>query len=279
MDLRRALGIFRMDGRVSMEQLNSSFRDLVKKYHPDKVRGYPEWAHERMAEINAAYERLTEWIATPRRSLKKGPAAYSREDENRNSYDDILRRETSSLSTMEEKIFYPPFNKFLDGLGLYYQYGLESAKNREEGVRRFRYREALRSIENAKESLKNVARQTSHPAIEEAARFARITLADMNTGNPLFPPGPPGVQAMDRRFRQARHDLDIAMKEIFFPEMLPTHLHGRISVLLYSCYGEFTVFLSLFPTGERQKAGILQTARYDSLMNLLEFRNENIIHF
>ena len=65
MELRKALAMFRLTGRVPVEELNGTFRDLVKKYHPDKVREHPEWAHERMAEINTAYETLVEWLASP----------------------------------------------------------------------------------------------------------------------------------------------------------------------------------------------------------------------
>jgi hypothetical protein len=35
----------------------------------------------------------------------------------------------------------------------------------------------------------------------------------------------------------------------------------------------------VFTEGERRKAGILMTARYDALMDLIEMRNDGILEF
>ncbi len=262
-----------------MEQLNTSFRELVKKYHPDKVREHPEWAHERMSEINAAYERLTNWIADPETEQSARFTNNSASHTHPSFDEEFLRRETPPLSSRGKDLFYPLFHTFMDGLIIYYQYGLEKANYKEEGVRRFRYREAIRHVEKALGGLDAIARQTPHAAFKASARFARLTLADMNMGSPVFPPGPPKTASMDARFRQARKDLDMVMKEIFFPEMVPQHLHGRSSALLYSSYAEFVLYLTAFTAGERQKAAILQVARYDALMDMLELRSEGIITF
>ncbi len=280
MELRKALGIFRIEGRVSMEQLNATFRELVKKYHPDKVRDYSDWANERMSEINAAYERLTEWITAPRPE----PARKPKQKEppgNRSSFtpQDILRRETTALTEHGQRLFYPLFNTLLDGLGIYYQYGLEKINYKEEGVRRFRLREAGRHVQKARSGLEALAKEEPHPAFKASARFARLSLASMNMGVPIFTDGPPKAASLDSRFRQARKELDMVIKEYLFPEMVPAHLRGRSAALLYSSYAEFVLYLTAFPAGERQKAAILQTARYDSFMDLLELRNEGIINF
>ena len=126
MELRRALAMFRLDGRVPMEELNSSFRDLVKKYHPDKVRDYPEWAHERMAEINNAYETLAAWLTSPAETrppedvderARETPMPPESDQE-------PPHRDTPAFTETAAARFYPVFNSFLNGLGLYYQYGL-----------------------------------------------------------------------------------------------------------------------------------------------------------
>ena len=288
MDLRKSLAMFRISGRVPIEELNTSFRDLVKKYHPDKVRDHPEWAHERMAEINDAYETLAEWISSPVLTGKhpgnvdeeerSRPAA----DDNRENPDfsnDLYRRETPVLSARMEEAFYPVFNGFLDGLGLYYQYGLERESYREEGVRRFRFREALRTVEKTRDELEMLSAGDSHPAIKAAARFARLSVADMVMGEPRFPTGPPTWKKFDRRLMGARRDFDGAVREILFPELIPAHLRGRAAGSLYTCYTEFVLFLTVFTEGERRKAGILQTARYDAFMDLMELRNEGILRF
>ena len=56
-DPYEVLGVSR---NASQDQIRKAYRDLVKKYHPDRYRGHPleELAEEKMAEINAAYETL-----------------------------------------------------------------------------------------------------------------------------------------------------------------------------------------------------------------------------
>ena len=46
---------------VSQEQIKKAYRDMVKKYHPDKYKDHPleDLAKEKMQEINEAYELLT----------------------------------------------------------------------------------------------------------------------------------------------------------------------------------------------------------------------------
>ncbi|HEY5465997.1 MAG TPA: J domain-containing protein [Clostridia bacterium] len=46
---------------ASQEQIKKAYRDMVKKYHPDKYKDHPleDLAKEKMQEINEAYELLT----------------------------------------------------------------------------------------------------------------------------------------------------------------------------------------------------------------------------
>ena len=273
MDLRRARGIFRLNSRVPMEKLNTLFRDLVKKYHPDKVRDHPQWAHERMSEINDAYETLAEWISSPQ---PKPPDIPKKTDETVD--EPIFEREIHPLTARETEEFHPSFGRFIDGLGLYYQYGLENPAYRTEGVRRFRYREALRSVEKGRDSMEICAGTHRHPAILAAARFGRLTVADIHLGEVRFT-GFGHLRRFDERIRAARRSLDGAIKEILFPELVPRHLRGRHAAALYSCYAEFVLYLTKFDRGERQKAGILQTARYDAFMEILEYRNTGVLRF
>ncbi|MBP7402748.1 MAG: DnaJ domain-containing protein, partial [Clostridia bacterium] len=46
---------------ATQEQIKKAYRELVKKYHPDKYKDHPleDLAKEKMQEINEAYETLT----------------------------------------------------------------------------------------------------------------------------------------------------------------------------------------------------------------------------
>lgn len=282
MELRRALTMFRIDGRVPIEELNSSFRDLVKKYHPDKVREHPEWAHERMAEINEAYETLVDWVKTPPKpeiKVEKKPENYEpepTEEETHPSQTALYWKDILPLTAALEKSLYPGFNRFLDGLGIYYQYGLENPAYRGEGVRRFRFREALRNVEKGRDEMEKLSRVNGHPIIKAAARFARLTVAEIKLGEPVFHERMT-YRKFDDRLRSARRSFDDGVKEVLFPELIPGHLRGRASAGLYACYTAFVLYMTVFQEGERRDAGILMTARYDAFMDLLELRNIGLL--
>ena len=58
MDPYKVLGVNPNDDE---ETIKKAYRELAKKYHPDKYRNTPqyEWAMEKMKEINAAYDMIT----------------------------------------------------------------------------------------------------------------------------------------------------------------------------------------------------------------------------
>ncbi len=278
MELRRALTLFRLQKRIPIEALNSIFRELVKKYHPDKVREHPEWAHERMSEINDAYETLAEWLSQPPEQ-RKATATVNEEYESPAEPDeDLFRKETPPLNSADGKIFYSFFNSFLDGLGVYYQYGLDNPAYRNEGIRRFRFREASREVQKARDELEALTKKKNHPVYLAASRFSRLTAVEMELGEPVFEENMK-YRKFDDQFRLARRSFDDAVKEILFPELIPGHLKGRAVSGLYACYTSFVLYLTVFTEGERRNTAILMTARYDALMDLLELRNNGILEF
>ena len=282
MEIRRALAIFKINKKVTPDSLNSIFRELVKKYHPDKVHDYPEWAHEKMSEINDAYETIKIWIAEKpseqRSSTKKRNSKADEEiNKNRENKNFYSIKDIPPLTINSKKVFYPVFNKFLDALGLYYQYGLEIPENRKEGVRRFRYREAVKLIYNSKKEMEKLLSQLDHPVISSALRFIRLTLVDIETGYLQIPPARE-YSKIDKDFRNARKIFNNAVKEIFFPELVPLNVRGRSTALMYSCYTQFILYLTSF-SEERKDAGILMTARFDALSELIEMRNFLLVEF
>lgn len=47
---------------ASMEEIRAAYKELIKKYHPDKYQNNPlaDLAQEKMKEINEAYEQLNQ---------------------------------------------------------------------------------------------------------------------------------------------------------------------------------------------------------------------------
>lgn len=275
MTLRHARAIFHLDSRVSMETLNGLFRELVKKYHPDKVRDYPEWAHERMAEINEAYELLAQRISEPIQQEQSYP---EEEPVSHDDFDETPAPYSTPLTKEEEITFYPAFDIFLDGLALYYQYGLDTPSYRNEGIRRFRYRDALRIMRKGQDAIENCNKMFQHPIITAVSRFIRLTIADIYLGDIQISPKPLYGQ-YDRRMKKARESFDEAVTGILFPELVPNHRRGRAHLNLYPSYAEFVIYLTVFEKGERRKIGILETARYDSFMTLIELHSAGLFTF
>ena len=117
-----------------------------------------------------------------------------------------------------------------------------------------------------------------HPVFLAASRFSRLTAAEIELGEPEYKERMK-YRKFDDRFRLARRSFDDAVKEIFFPELIPKHLTGRAVSGIYACYTSFVLYLTVFTEGERRNAAILMTARYDALMDLLELRNNGILEF
>ncbi|MCG8452165.1 MAG: J domain-containing protein [Spirochaetales bacterium] len=267
--------MFRIDELITEDELNLRFRSLVKKYHPDKLRKHPEWAHERMSEINGAYEILLDWVQAPPPPSIEIPLDEG--DEPLKTSQPTPRAEHSQESPppltppppVELELFQACWRMFMEGLGLYFQYGLENPEYRHEGIRRFRFREAYRTIEKARLAIKEL--EDGHPILASGARFIRLSQADILLGETTFPPP---RSPFDRRFRNARRRFDEGVKDVFFPELFPSHLQGRASAGLGTCYAEFVLFLTVAEDAERKKAAILTTSRYDALLELLNYQHD-----
>lgn len=268
MDLRRALTLFRLSGRVPVDELNASFRILVKKYHPDRLRDHPQWAHERMAEINDAYETLAEW-------LTEGESAGITEADVDERQEETIRETGLAPSEGETRSLNAAFGRFLDGLALYYQYGLDNPEYRREGPRRFRYREALRLAKKGRDEVAGVRRDrgvgTSVKAVDAASRFSRYSVVSMGSMEHL------GHTGLDGRFRRACRSFDAAVKELLFPDLVPRHLKGRSTNHLYGSYAELVLFVSSVRDDTLKEDALLWMNRYDAFMDLLEARRKGHI--
>ncbi len=168
LDIRRSLMIFHLKEGYSQEELQKSYKKLVKKYHPDFNQQNQDWAHQKMTEINLAYELCKQELSSPvkeppqREPQKKEEQKYPFDFFKRN--DNPFQQKNRQKKTPEAE---PLSSGFLNQLKYitrafcrasdrYYEYGLQNRFLRYEGNRKFRYRQCLKELESVIEMLKSL---------------------------------------------------------------------------------------------------------------------------
>ncbi|MBQ2446696.1 MAG: J domain-containing protein [Oscillospiraceae bacterium] len=79
---------------ASEEEIKKAYRELVRKYHPDKYTDNPlaDLAQEKMKEINEAYDALTKGSSDPSRGGNSNPySGYRQNTAQGERYEDIRR--------------------------------------------------------------------------------------------------------------------------------------------------------------------------------------------
>jgi len=208
MELDRALRLLKLPPQCTLPKLNESFRKLAKIYHPDSNRGKEEWAHRTMTELNLAYEKVLDHLTMPKGGIREEKPPSSKE----------------RVRTQYQILFSRSIRHILDGIYTYYQYGLENVRLRYEGVKKFRFRDSVRDMQDGIDSLENL--QTLPKSEGATGRlqlftdFSKAFLQNMLIDNYTAPLGQPIEQIAYRHFRSGSSHLDYAIKDAFFGDEL-----------------------------------------------------------
>ena len=207
MELERALKLLKLTPDCTLQKLNESFRKLAKIYHPDSNLGREEWAHRNMTELNLAYEALLNFITTPKQGLG-----------------DVQREKERPARSTYQVLFTRSMNTVLDALYTYYQYGLENVRLRYEGVRRFRFRDSLRDIQDGIQGLDRLKDLPKSPGaagrLQLFTDFSKAFLQSMLIANYTAPSGVSSELDAYRHFRNGSEHLDYAIKDALFGDQL-----------------------------------------------------------
>ena len=267
MTLDSAYRILRLSNNATHSDLVSAYRKLVKRYHPDYNSNRHEWSHNAMTKINLAYELITTHLdgnrafrgsrtdGSARNSTAARSGAEERPDAGRSS-EWRFREEMAdafSQTPAEDPAFVALFDKAADlvlgGIYTYYQYGLQNVYLRHEGVRRFRYRTAVKRVRDGVEQLQQIEhlataalrRDQLSVFTEFAAAFLRNMLIDkyhVPTGN-----GPD--DRADRHYHTGSDNLDAAIRWELFEELRQMRSANPVAGGLKIGYHEFmTVLIS-----------------------------------
>ncbi len=204
MELNRALRLLKLAPDCSVDNLNESFRKLAKTYHPDSNRGRESWAHRIMTDLNLAYETVLDYLTSDRRAQ-----GYT---------------ETGQRHVRFQAYFNRAVNTVLDGIYTYYQYGLENVMIRNEGVRKFRYRDCMRSMEKGIERLDMLKvyalSEQKRVRLEVFINFSRAFYQNALIDTHFTPVGPGADITAQRHYRNGSEHLDYAIKDALFGDEL-----------------------------------------------------------
>ncbi|UCB44267.1 MAG: J domain-containing protein [Spirochaetota bacterium] len=250
MKIEKALNLLGLKKESTLQELNYSFRQLAKRYHPDFNSGKEEWANSMMTQVNLAYEVALEYLA----QYKECSMTGGRED-------------AGPLQGSFLMDFNRAMNKVLDGVYMFYQYGLENIHMRKEGVRKFRYRDSLRIIQKGIERLEGLNNDDPLKSRLMVFRdFSKAFLKNMHIDRIYMPSSNPDESSAYRHYREGSILLDNAIKLVFFRDILLHPMKDSVSTLLEKSNEEFMSVLARY----YRSSWITETVMKVYLLDLLD---------
>ena len=231
MELERVFELLEIDSRATIADLNTSYRRLAKKYHPDFNQGRESWAHTMMTELNLAYEAALEHFSCPKTGERAASRARTEREAFRVKFKEAIDRVLKSLYT-------------------YYQYGLENVHQRREGVKKLRFRECVNGLKKGVDLLEAMKYEARLPEEGENLRiftdFAEAFLQNALMDR-FYNPSSDSVEANAyRHFRDGSDSLDYAIKDVFFGDLLIPVRRGSYYQKIAVGYENLLVVLSKY---------------------------------
>jgi len=288
MELSAVLKFFGVTSESSVSELNTAYRAYVKRYRPENNPDREVWANNMLAKLNQAYETALEHLTESEKNRRLRIAAADRPkgrtteeaeggksssstksratresrsdrvDESRHRREERARDFAADLfaaNATEAQRRYTFFNAFyeavdgaLEGMYLYYQYGLQNVHLRHEGVRSLRYRTALRKVGEATERLEQIkpyAKSSNDlDNILIFTEFATAFLHTMKIEKIHNPAGRPTDVAAYNLYHRASEGLDRAIRDVFFEELRESGPSAASEDNLELCSREFMIVLT-----------------------------------
>lgn len=240
-DVREALNTLGLSDDPTLSDLNYRFRKLAKQYHPDSNPTRESWAHGKMTRLNLAYEVALEYIASCKEKDSSGVKVSSGEGGRRTAQERLKR------SFLVE--FNRAMNEVLDGVYMFYQYGLQNPHMRKSGVRRLRYRDSIKAIKGGIVRLEGLENRSLFPTdLIVFINFARAFLQNMLLDRYYTPSSDGSENIAYRHYREGSELLDSAIKRVFFGDLLPYPVKGSITEFIDVSNREFMAILTRYYT-------------------------------
>jgi len=235
MQIQSALRVFGLAHHPTLSELNSAFRTLVKRYHPDNNPGNEAWCHDRMVTINTAYDVALRHVALQSGVAQAAvpgqtPSGHSMNQRHAAPHSSQGTTPCTSATSGSAGAFVRACRAQIRAFSLaveqYYQYGLENIALRTVGSRRLRYNGTLRRLLVILQELTNIAPGPSGGPVPPAViRLQNLTIAFLENAliGKTVAETPSGIDRLAyRHYRHAADLLDAEMKHRFVPYLAPT---------------------------------------------------------
>ncbi len=230
MELAEAFKILGIDENSSLNDLNFSFRKLAKRYHPDFNKDREKWANKRMTELNLAYETALQYLTSPDKYTEKLHPEKDKWDFNR--------------------YFHRAKDFVMEGIFIYYKYGLDNIHLRNEGVRRIRYSDSIRYMEKGIKLLNKIFTSMVEPEYLEWSKslldFSTAFLKNMKSFRVFKISGNSYEDNAYRHYREGSKLLDDVVKQVFFGDIMPLYTRESFYSKISRSYEEFMLVLSKY---------------------------------
>ncbi len=279
MTLNTAYRILRLPSNATRAQLITAYRKLVKRCHPDFNAARREWSHDAMTKINHAYELIQLHLVQPQRpepvpSASDRPASGPERQPFSEEYSDSFTTEPAEDPAFVA-LFHEAADTILSGIYTYYQYGLQNVYLRHEGVRRFRYRTAVKRVRDGLAQLKQIEQlQVSdgrHARLVAFTQFATAFLHSMLIDKYHHPAD--GESSAYRHYRAGSESLDNVICDELFDELSAMHVQTSVAGSLKISYHELMTVLVKHSSSDWIPETIIKLQLLDAFTRVTAMRN------
>ena len=238
MDLDEALQFLHLRADSTITELETSFRTLIKVYHPDKNQHRTEWSHQMTVKLNEAYDLIHCLIEERAKKEQEKTAETSK-----------ARRADPQAVRNFKAAFAEAKHEALQGIFLYYNYGLQNVHLRKEGVLHYKYRSALHHLRKGIDGISPILSQAPSEKAKNylvlyrlfcESFFQNMKLAKIHSaGDPLE------LKAY-QHYRNGANLLDAVIKSKFLPRDFSDVMITTKSLAISE--HEFMVVLTHFKT-------------------------------
>lgn len=246
----------------TLQDLTASFRRLVKKFHPDLNQDKVEWSNRQMLFLNEAYNSAYEYL----------------------SQAEVVRIKAAEEKTVNyisfEKAIPLSMEYLYDGIGLYYQYGLDNIVLRREGTRRSRFRSSIRRIKKSFSILQSIAEQhlnrSEFDQLEIIVNFIRYFYKSIHMETIRAADSSAYEMKAFRHFTLGSKLVDQVIKEIMFKEYMESYKLGRLNENIKLAEAELNSVIIDYPEAICLKDSIIKK---ELLLSFLDMKDLNDLEF